>query len=226
MSCLVVYCPWWEANYLPSQSPSDSFWIYYPTLLSSILPVLFNTAHMVKYPDKYSCRRRLIPALRPPLQKEVLCRGITAEFSSLEYISEKAKDIEDSSWYNLGSRLANNISNITPTVCRPTVKTLKLMFHQNQCFIKHNKHMGSHRETLNQYLIRKQLQKQITVSLMYQVVWEHLWKKVKFIATNVDKKATLNHNVPNLRANSEFPERKSRTSSKKMRNHQKHQQIC
>ena len=54
-------------------------------------------ARMVQYPDKYSCRRQLIAALRPPLKKEVLCRGITAEFSSIEDILEKAKDIEDSS---------------------------------------------------------------------------------------------------------------------------------
>ena len=39
-------------------------------------------ACMVPYPDEYSCRRWLIAALRP-LQKEVLCRGITAEFSSV-----------------------------------------------------------------------------------------------------------------------------------------------
>ena len=43
-------------------------------------------ARMVQYPDDYSFRRRLIAALRPPLQKEVLCRGITAEFSSIQEI--------------------------------------------------------------------------------------------------------------------------------------------
>ena len=32
-------------------------------------------ARMVQYPDEYSCRRWLIAALRPPLQKEVLHRG-------------------------------------------------------------------------------------------------------------------------------------------------------
>ena len=31
------------------------------------------TARMIQYPDEYSCRRRLIAALRPSLQKEVLC---------------------------------------------------------------------------------------------------------------------------------------------------------
>ena len=33
------------------------------------------TARMVQYPDDYSFRRRLIAALRPSLQKEVLRRG-------------------------------------------------------------------------------------------------------------------------------------------------------
>ena len=60
-------------------------------------------ARMVQYPDDYSFRRRLIAALRPSLQKEVLCRGITAEFSSMQDILEKAKDIKDSSHYDIGS---------------------------------------------------------------------------------------------------------------------------
>ena len=58
---------------------------------------------MVQYLDDYSFRRWLIAALRPSLQKEVLCRGITAEFSSMQDILEKAKDIEDSSRYDIGS---------------------------------------------------------------------------------------------------------------------------
>ena len=53
-------------------------------------------ARMVQYLDDYSFRRRLIAALRPSLQKEVLCRGIIMEFSSMQDILEKAKDIEDS----------------------------------------------------------------------------------------------------------------------------------
>ena len=36
-------------------------------------------AHMVQFPDKYSCKRHLLAALRPSLQKEVLCRGTAAE---------------------------------------------------------------------------------------------------------------------------------------------------
>ena len=58
---------------------------------------------MVQYLDDYSFRRQLIATLRPSLQKEVLHRGITAEFSSMQDILEKAKDIEDSSHYDIGS---------------------------------------------------------------------------------------------------------------------------
>ena len=64
------------------------------------------TARMVQYPDNYSFRRWLIAALRPSLQKEVLHRGITAEFSSMQDILEKAKDIEDSSHYDIGPRMS------------------------------------------------------------------------------------------------------------------------
>ena len=61
---------------------------------------------MVQYPDNYSFRRWLIATLRPSLQKEVLHRGITAEFSSMQDILEKAKDIEDSSCYDIRSRMS------------------------------------------------------------------------------------------------------------------------
>ena len=61
------------------------------------------TAQMVQYPDDYLFRRRLIAALRPSLQKGVLCRGITAEFISMQDILEKAKDIEDSLHYDIRS---------------------------------------------------------------------------------------------------------------------------
>ena len=64
------------------------------------------TARMVQYPDDYLFRRRLIAALRPSLQKEVLRRGITAEFSSMQDILEKVKDIEDSSCYDIGSQMS------------------------------------------------------------------------------------------------------------------------
>ena len=64
------------------------------------------TARMVQYLDDYSFRRRLIAALKPSLQKEVLCRGITAEFSSMQDILEKEKDIEDSSHYDIRSQMS------------------------------------------------------------------------------------------------------------------------
>ena len=51
---------------------------------------------MVQYPDEYLFRRQLIAALGPSLQTEGLHKGITAEFSSMQDILEKAKDIEDS----------------------------------------------------------------------------------------------------------------------------------
>ena len=38
--------------------------------------------------------------------KEALCRGITAAFSSIQDILEKAKDIEDSSRYDIRSRMS------------------------------------------------------------------------------------------------------------------------
>ena len=65
---------------------------------------------MVQYPDDYLFRRRLIAALRPSLQKEVLHRGITAEFSSMQDILEKAKDIEDSLRYDIGSQMSVEIA--------------------------------------------------------------------------------------------------------------------
>ena len=61
---------------------------------------------MVQYPDNYSFRRWLIATLRPSLQKEILCRGITVEFSSMQDILEKAKDIEDSLCYDIRSRMS------------------------------------------------------------------------------------------------------------------------
>ena len=61
---------------------------------------------MVQYPDDYSFRRWLIAALIPSLQKEVLRRGITAEFSSMQDILQKAKHIEDSSRYDIRSQMS------------------------------------------------------------------------------------------------------------------------
>ena len=84
---------------------------------------------MVQYTDKYLCRRWLIAALRLSLQKEVLRRGVTAEFSSIEDILEKAKDIEDSSRYDIGSRNANDGNDVATTAYNPAVRPLKPMFY-------------------------------------------------------------------------------------------------
>ena len=82
---------------------------------------------MVQYPDNYSFRRRLIAALRPSLQKEVLCRGITVEFSMMQDILEKAKDIEDSLRYDIGSQMS--------------VETAHRSVHANQSMAKSYKWM-------------------------------------------------------------------------------------
>ena len=61
--------------------------------------------------------------------------------------------------------------------------------HQNWCFINHNKWQGLHWETLHHYLTLRWLGKQLTVALTYQVVQEHLGKKVNFVIMYVDRKA-------------------------------------
>ena len=50
----------------------------------------------------------------------------------MQDILEKAKDIEDSSPYDFGSRVANDVIDINPTAYRPTVKTTKPTFYQAQ----------------------------------------------------------------------------------------------
>ena len=82
---------------------------------------------MVQYLDDYSFRRWLIATLRPSLQKEVLCRGITVEFSGMQDILEKVKDIEDSSRYDIGSRMS--------------VETAHRSAHANQSMAKSSKWM-------------------------------------------------------------------------------------
>ena len=82
---------------------------------------------MVQYPADYSFRRWLIAALRPSLQKEVLCRGITAEFSSMQDILEKAKDIEDSLRYDVRSQMS--------------VETAHSSVHSNQSVARSSKQM-------------------------------------------------------------------------------------
>ena len=82
---------------------------------------------MVQYLDDYSFRRWLIATLRPSLQKEVLCRGITAEFSSMQDILEKAKDIEDSSRYDIGSQMSVETAHSSAPANHSMAKSSKWM---------------------------------------------------------------------------------------------------
>ena len=84
-------------------------------------------AQMVQYPDDYSFRRWLIATLRPSLQKEVLHRGITAEFSSMQDILEKAKDMEDSLWYDIGSQVSLDVMHSNAYANHVMVKSPKQM---------------------------------------------------------------------------------------------------
>ena len=80
---------------------------------------------MVKYPDDYSFRRRLIDALRPSLQKEVLHRGITVKFSSMQDILEKVKDIEDSLRYDIRSQMLVEVTHNNVYANQNMVKSSK-----------------------------------------------------------------------------------------------------
>ena len=55
---------------------------------------------------------------------------MTAEFRSIEDTLEKAKDIKDSSRYNIRLRNANDGNDVATTAYKPVVKTPKLMFYQ------------------------------------------------------------------------------------------------
>ena len=74
---------------------------------------------MVQYLD--------IATLRPSLQKEVLCRGVTAEFSSMQDILEKAKDIEDSSQYDIRSWMSVKVTHNNVYANQSVAKSSKRM---------------------------------------------------------------------------------------------------
>ena len=61
------------------------------------------------------------------MQKEVLHRGITVEFSSMQDILEKAKDIEDSSQYDIGSQMSVDMMHSNTYVNQNMVKPSKWM---------------------------------------------------------------------------------------------------
>ena len=59
--------------------------------------------------------------------KEVICRGITAEFSSMQDILEKAKDIEDSLQYDIGSQMSVKVMHNNAYANQNMVKSPKWM---------------------------------------------------------------------------------------------------
>ena len=61
------------------------------------------------------------------MQKEVLCRGITAEFSSMQDILEKAKDIEDSLQYDIRSQMSSDMTHSNAYTNQSMVKSSKQM---------------------------------------------------------------------------------------------------
>ena len=82
---------------------------------------------MVQYLDNYSFRRKPIATLRPSLQKEVLHRGITVEFSSMQDILEKVKDIEDSSQYDIGLQMSLEVAHSNAYMNNAMAKSSKQM---------------------------------------------------------------------------------------------------
>ena len=97
------------------------------TVQELILELSKYTAWMVQYPYNYLFRRRLIATLRPSVQKEVLCRGITVEFSSMQDILEKVKDIEDSLCYDIRSWMSSDATHSNAYVYQSMVKSSKQM---------------------------------------------------------------------------------------------------
>ena len=61
------------------------------------------------------------------MQKEVLHRGISAEFSSMQDILEKAKDIEDSSQYDIRSQVSSDAMHSNAYTSHSMVKSPKQM---------------------------------------------------------------------------------------------------
>ena len=90
------------------------------------------TRCMVQYLDDYLFKRHLLFTLRPSLQKEVLHRGLTAKFSNIQEILEKSKDIEDSSQYDIGSRMVQEDPILNHSMYKTTPQTSKLMLLQQQ----------------------------------------------------------------------------------------------
>ena len=88
--------------------------------------------HMVQYLDDYLFKKHLLSTLRPSSQKEVLHRGLAAEFSSIQEILEKSKDIKDPSQYNIRSRIVQEDPVIHHSGYKAAPRTSKLMFTLGQ----------------------------------------------------------------------------------------------
>jgi hypothetical protein len=57
---------------------------------------------MVQRPNEYHYKRRLVDALRPDIRNDVLEKGFTPEFSTLDDIVKAAVDIDDAQCYHSG----------------------------------------------------------------------------------------------------------------------------
>ena len=121
-------------------------------------------AQMVQYPDDYSFRRWLIAALRPSLQKEVLCRGITVEFSSMQDILEKAKDIEDSLRYDIRSQMTVETVHANQSVAKSYKRMIEVALKGTTGQIR-TKRQVTHNLFGKQVAILVKYQKQLVSSL-------------------------------------------------------------
>ena len=147
-------------------------------------------AWMVQYPDSYLFRRWLLAALRPSLQEEVLCRGITVEFNSMQDILEKVKDIEDSLQYDIGSQMS--------------VDGTHSNAYANQNMVQSSKWMigAAPRGTAGQTMANRQVPKPIqntssNTCKIPEATGKQPWKKVNKNAINVARKDTCNLSVWN-----------------------------
>ena len=145
---------------------------------------------MVQYLDNYLFRRWLLATLRPSLQKEVLCRGITVDFSSMQDILEKAKDIEDSSQYDIGSWMS--------------VEAMHSNVYANQNMVKSSKWMTGvePRGTTEQAMMNRQVPKPIwntssNTCKIPEATGKQALKKVNLNAMNVARKDTCDLSVWN-----------------------------
>ena len=60
-------------------------------------------AQMVQYPDGYTMQKRFLAALREPLCRAVLMRGLTPEYSNLAELASAARQIEEAMCYELST---------------------------------------------------------------------------------------------------------------------------